>query len=195
MSALKNSKHESFALAVFKGTPSRVAYREHISPNGSDAVTDASASRLLNSAKVAARLTELKGRVAERVVITRSWVLEKLRKNALIAIGEEKLRSVRAVKSRIKEEDGSFSEAIATVEVDITARDGATANRALELLGREAEGQAMFVERKEVGRPGEFDDKSDDELWERLRTLAGSEAGSGRNPSRTRAARGSKTLQ
>ena len=99
-------------------------------------------------------------------------MLEKLRKNALIALGEEKLTVQKAVKSRVKEADGSFTEAFATVEVEVTERDAPAANRALELLGREAEGAPLFVERKEVGQPGDFDHMTDDELERQHETLS-----------------------
>lgn len=195
MAVLKNTKHEAFAQAVFKGARGPQAYRDHISDKGSEAVINSAASRLLNNVNIQARLTELKGRAAERVIISRTWVLETLRKNALIAVGEEKLKVTKAVKSKIADESGGFIEEVGTVEVEVTARDGATANRALELLGREVEGAPLFVERKEVGLPGEFDDRSDDELRERVRALTGGETGSVRNSRRVRAPRNPKPLQ
>ena len=39
--------------------------------------------------------------------------------------------------------------------------DASAANRALELLGREVN---LFTEKKEVGKPGDFDHMSDEEL-------------------------------
>jgi hypothetical protein len=41
------------------------------------------------------------------------------------------------------------------------APEEASANRALELLGRELN---LFTEKKEVGKPGDFDHMSDEEL-------------------------------
>ena len=41
------------------------------------------------------------------------------------------------------------------------AYNGNVANRALELLGKE---QGMFVDRKEIGKPGAFDALDDEEL-------------------------------
>jgi phage terminase small subunit len=43
---------------------------------------------------------------------------------------------------------------------------GAVANRALELLGKEI---GMFIDRSEQGKPGEFSDLSDEELERRIR--------------------------
>ena len=39
--------------------------------------------------------------------------------------------------------------------------DASAANRALELLGRELN---LFTEKKDVGKPGDFDDMADDHL-------------------------------
>ena len=47
------------------------------------------------------------------------------------------------------------------MELETHQRDASAANRALELLGREVN---LFTEKKEVGKPGEFDHISDDEL-------------------------------
>lgn len=47
--------------------------------------------------------------------------------------------------------------------------EGSVANRALELIGKEI---GMFVERKEVGKPGDFSDLSDDELDRALKREA-----------------------
>jgi len=47
--------------------------------------------------------------------------------------------------------------------------NGNVANRALELLGKE---QGMFIERKEIGRPGSFDMLDDEELDSRIEALA-----------------------
>lgn len=46
---------------------------------------------------------------------------------------------------------------------------GAVANRSLELLGKEA---GMFVDRREVGRPGDFADLSDDQLNDEIARLS-----------------------
>jgi hypothetical protein len=46
-------------------------------------------------------------------------------------------------------------------ELETHQPDASAANRALELLGREVN---LFTEKKEVGKPGEFDHLSDEEL-------------------------------
>lgn len=47
--------------------------------------------------------------------------------------------------------------------------DGPTANKALELLGKEL---GMFIERKEVGKPGEFDNMTVEQKRERVFGIA-----------------------
>jgi hypothetical protein len=47
------------------------------------------------------------------------------------------------------------------MELETHQPDASAANRALELLGREVN---LFTEKKEVGKPGDFDHMSDEEL-------------------------------
>ena len=47
------------------------------------------------------------------------------------------------------------------MELETHQRDASAANRALELLGREVN---LFTEKKEVGKPGDFDHMGDEEL-------------------------------
>lgn len=172
MPALKNAKHEAFAQGMFAGKCGREAYRT-AGYDCTPEAADAAASRLLKDVRVSARVNELRERVANKAVksaaLTKEWVLERLMKHAEICLGGEKIKTVRAVKSRTKDESGGFQDQIATVEVEVTERDAAAANRALELLGRE---RGMFVERKEIGDPGAFDEVSDDELENRLKALS-----------------------
>lgn len=200
MPVLRNTRHEKFAQAVFRGETGKQAYRNHVATKPvSDNVATAAGARLLAAVNIQARLDELKGRAAnkavEKVSITRAWVLEKLRKNALIALGEEKLTLTKAVKSRIKDEDGGFTEEIKTVELEVTDRDAPAATRAFELLGREADERPMFVERREVGLPGDFDDQTDDDLRDRFAAIAGSAPGGRGNSGRARAPGRKETLQ
>jgi hypothetical protein len=46
-------------------------------------------------------------------------------------------------------------------ELKTHQRDASAANRALELLGREVN---LFTEKREVGKPGDFDHMADEEL-------------------------------
>ena len=47
------------------------------------------------------------------------------------------------------------------VELETHQLDASAANRALELLGRELN---LFTEKREVGKPGDFDHMGDEEL-------------------------------
>ncbi len=67
----------------------------------------------------------------EKVRLTKQWVLDKLVRNAQLAMQEEAHAEGKGP----------------------TKYDGSVANRALELLGKEL---GMFVDRKETGAPGEF---------------------------------------
>ena len=53
------------------------------------------------------------------------------------------------------------------MELETHQPDASAANRALELLGRELN---LFTEKKEVGKPGDFDHMADEELIEFIET-------------------------
>lgn len=84
MAALANAKHEAFARAIVEGKSGREAYCGSGYKPSNDNAADACASRLLATAKVAARVAELKTQVAERVVSAKvmdlTEVLEELSK-------------------------------------------------------------------------------------------------------------------
>jgi len=82
-----------------------------------------------------------------------------MRENAEIALGLKKITLTIVPR-------GTTS----PVELEVTAHNAAAANRALELLGREVN---AFIEKKEIGQPGEFDHMSDDELAEFVAKGAG----------------------
>lgn len=137
MGVLKNKRHEQFAHAVAKGTKARTAYiAAGFSPNGADGA----ASKLQKSAKVAARIAEIKANidvvVTEKTGIDKAWVLEQLVSNVRIA---------KAAEPVLDNEGKPTGEYKANINA---------ANRALELIGKEF---GMFVDRKEI-RTGELDD-------------------------------------
>ena len=74
--------------------------------------------------------------------------------HATVCLGKKKLRMSRASK------DGDVH------EVEVTAHDASAANRALELLGKEA---GMFIDRRETGGPGDFARMADTELLDYIR--------------------------
>lgn len=146
MPILTNSRHERFAQELASGKTEDEAYRiAGYKPDRGNA------SRLTANDSVQARVAELQGRVAQGVVLTKQWVIERLIENAN--------RAMQA--AVVLDGDGK-----PTGEYRY---EGSVANRALELLGKE---QGMFVERKEVGKPGEFERMNADELREYIKREA-----------------------
>jgi len=156
MPVLKHAKHERFAQELANGVPGTGAYilAGYKKDSGN-------AARLQQDDRIIQRVSEILSEreaihaqataiAIEKTALTKEWVIEKLRKNALIALGEEKLKASVFVKS-----------AGEVKEIEITARDAGAANRALELLGKE---MGMFIDRHEIGGPGDFDHMSDEEL-------------------------------
>lgn len=149
---LANSRHELFAQEIAKGASNVAAYAVagfKTNPNAARA----SASRLLAQASVTERVRELLGerdkmaaksteKAVEALAIDREWVMGLLKENA-----ERALQRIPVTDS-----DGNVVE---------YKYDGAVANRALELLGKE---MGMFIDRKEIGGPGDFARMNDAEL-------------------------------
>lgn len=137
MAILDNQRHERFAQALAAGKTADEAYQEAgYAPNRGNAI------RLKTNESVAKRVEELKSRIADGVVLSRQWVIERLVENA------ERAMQVEAVKDSSGKPTGEYR------------YEGSVANRALELLGKEI---GMFVDRKEI-RTGKLADLSDDEL-------------------------------
>ncbi len=146
MPSLTNVQHERFCQELLKGNTIGGAYIAAGYKAKSNSIASAAGNRLLKNVKISARLEELRGKAADKAVLDRAWVIDRLMRNARIALGEETV-VVR------KGED----------ETEVTLRDAAAANKALELLGKLPE-LALFIERTEVGKPGDFDRMSDAEL-------------------------------
>ena len=73
---LKNPRHERFAQALATGMTQDAAYREaNYKPDRRHA------SRLATNGDIQARVAELQERAAEKAVVTKAWVLEKLKEN------------------------------------------------------------------------------------------------------------------
>lgn len=146
MPALANRKHELFAQGLAAGKSQIEAYElAGYKPD------DGHATRLAGNGRIQARLAELLGRAADGVVLTRQWVLERLIQNA------DRAMQAEAVLNNDGEPIGEYS------------YQGSVANRSLELLGKEL---GMFIDRKEVGRPGEFESMNADELRDYIRREA-----------------------
>lgn len=153
MAVLTNARHERFAQELAAGKTATEAYTlAGYKPD------DGHASRLAGNGRIVERVAELQGRAAEGVVLTKQWVIEKLIENV------DRAMQAIPVTDREGRETGEFT------------YEGSVANKALELLGKE---QGMFVDRKEVGKPGEFERMNADELREHIRREA-AELGLGR---------------
>jgi phage terminase small subunit len=138
-------KQEAFVLAYIETGNASEAYRRAYpaSKSWKPEVVHVKASELLSNGKVVVRVDEIRGKVADKVVLDRVWVLERLMRNAKIAMGEEKVKLT--VKSKDSED---------TREVEVTDRDAAAANKALELLGKTDEVR-LFADRIELsGKDG-----------------------------------------
>lgn len=157
MPVLSNHRHERFAQLIADGLSGAEAYREagyQVSAN----VSSVNASRLLKDAKVSARVAELQAdrakavseataKAAEKLEISKEWVLSKLVDNANRAM------QAKAVTDGEGNSIGEYR------------YEGSVVNRALELIGKEL---GMFIERAEIGKPGDFEDLSDSQLLEMI---------------------------
>jgi phage terminase small subunit len=156
MVALRNPKHERFAQELAKGKAADAAYEAAgYKPDRGNA------TRLHQKDSISHRVAELlaereaihaqsTAKAVERAALTKQWVIERLVENVDRAMQVEEIRKGDAGTGEYRYE-------------------GAVANRALELLGKEL---GMFVERREVGEPGDFDRMADDELRDELRAQA-----------------------
>jgi hypothetical protein len=147
MPTLKNAQHEKFVQEIVKGKSQGDAYLAAGYKAKNELVASAAATRLLKDVKIVARLSELQRKAEEKVVIDRAWVLHRLVENV------ERAMTARAA----VDEDGN--------PVGVYKYEGSVANRALELLGKE---MGMFVDRKEIGGPGDFEMMDDAALREHI---------------------------
>jgi phage terminase small subunit len=149
MPMLLNTRHERFALLLVEGQSAAEAYvlagykeNRH------------NASALARSQPIKARTAELfaqrddfERKSVERAVVAasvdRTWILERLRENA-----ERALQAVEALDKKGRP-TGEY------------VYDGAVANRALELLGKEL---GMFIDRKHITRSSSFAEMDFDQL-------------------------------
>lgn len=149
MPILSNLKHELFAKALAAG---KSQFEAH-GIAGFKAHTG-NASALARDERIIARVTELLElrteidrqaieKAADSLAIDKRWIMAKLVENV------ERSMQNRPVLDADGEPIGDYR------------YDGNVANRALELLGKEFH---MFIDRKEIGGPGEFDGLSEDDL-------------------------------
>lgn len=159
MPALKKVKYEVFAQEIAKGRSALDAYAiAGYRPSPS------AAGNLRKKTEIMLRVSEL---MAERdhvyaqstaeaiqsASLTKAWVITHLMENALTCLGK--------VPVKVSMPDGMV--------IETYERNPPAANRALELLGRELN---MFIEKVEVGDPGEFARMSEAELEQDLLSQA-----------------------
>lgn len=148
-------RQERFCLEYIKTDNRSEAYRRAYNcQNTKPKNINQSASMLLRNPNVLRRINELKAELAAKTTLSRAWVLQHLMDHAQVCLGKRRVKISKASK------DGDVH------EVEITALDQSAANRALELLGKEA---GMFVDRREVGGPGDFARMGDEELLRFIR--------------------------
>lgn len=127
MPALQNARHERFAQELAKGKSASEAY---VAAGYGE--SRSAACRLSTNVNVVARLSELTERAADRAVIDKAWVLERLRQNAETCMALDFVRKP----------DGTPTTAV--------THNPAAANKALELLGKEL---GMFKDQHELTSP------------------------------------------
>jgi phage terminase small subunit len=132
--------------------------------SGTDAYTAAgykpsrkNASNLKTKKDVIERVLELQGKLADRLVLTRQYVLDAMIENAEKALGR------RPVKVTRREKVGEDEYEDVTCEVFLYR--GEIANQALKLLGSELN---LFTERKDVRIANEYSKLTDQELAQKL---------------------------
>jgi len=137
-------KQHLFVLAYIELGNASQAYRRAYKATKMKASTvNRKAAELLANGKITARIDALRGEAAKKAVLDRAWVLERLMRNAKIAMGEERIKVAVRPKSAPD----------IVIELEITDRDAAAANRALELLGKADEVRLFEEQPKKDDRP------------------------------------------
>lgn len=143
---LLNPKYEKFAQMLAAGKPVSEAFTEAGYATGTSRQLHKRANTLRNKPHVKARIDELVAerladmheenvQVREKVALSKEYVLTRLMENV-----ERAMQAVPVLNSK----------GVPTGEYRY---EGTVANKALELLGRE---MGMFIQKAEVGAPGEF---------------------------------------
>jgi len=127
MAALKNARHEKFAQELAKGKSATDAYKAAgYKPD------DGNAARLTGNDRIKERLAELTERAADKAVVDKAWVLDRLRQNVETCMTMDFVRGP----------NGQPTPAV--------THNPAAANKALELLGKEL---GMFKDQHEHTSP------------------------------------------
>lgn len=134
------------------GKTNGAAAYQKLYPKANSNTASREAKRILDRTKVQAYLAKIEERaqaiVVKKVAIDRAWVLDRL-----VEISDRCMQAVPML-----DDDGKPT-GMYTFQAN-------GANRATELIGKEF---GMFVDRKEVGRPGDFDKRTDEEILRSIR--------------------------
>src|SRR5262245_26330033 len=106
------------------------------------------AQELLHHRGVAARIAELRAEASAKASLSRAWVLERLMRNAEVALGD------RTIKTKVIARNKETGE-VSVAELEITDRDASAANRALELLGKTDEVRLILDRHEHSGEGGQ----------------------------------------
>jgi len=140
------AKQEKFCvLYVELGNATHAYLQAYQAANMTHRTAQKRAGELLKNGAVAGRIAALQQDVAQKAGLTRQFVIERLMRNARICMGEERVQLVQRTNKETKQVD--------VVEIEVTERDAAAANRALELLGKTEEVQ-LFSERSKADQFG-----------------------------------------
>jgi phage terminase small subunit len=141
-------KQEAFCLTYLECGTATDAYKRAYDASGSSQRTiEKRASELMQNGEVTGRIAALRAEAAAKAVLNEAWVIDRLMRNAEVALGDRKV----AITYRPKAQDGKEG---TPITVEVTERDAHAANRALELLGKKL---GIFApEKHEVtGKDGE----------------------------------------
>ena len=187
MPALKNPKHEQFVRLVVKGVPTVEAYEKAGYTAKTANALAACASRLLNDANIQARLSVLQTQVTERAVekaaITKAEVLIELSKLArsnmldymtvqsdgyayvdLSRLTRDQAAAIQEVTvEEYKEGGGEDARDVKRVKFKLADKRAALVD-----IGRHF---GMFIDKKEVGKPGDFSSMTDEEIVNEIERL------------------------
>jgi phage terminase small subunit len=123
-------KQERFCLLYIELGNAAEAYRRaYACANMAPGSIHREASLLASNPKVTQRLAQLRSQAADKAVLDKSWVLERLKQNVEVSLAERTL--TLKVHHRDKE-----TGVVTVSEVEVSAHDAQAANRGLELLAR-----------------------------------------------------------
>lgn len=186
---LKNAKHEAFVRFIVKGMCASEAYRKAGYTTKTANSLNVCSSKLLHDAKVQARLAELQTKVTEKVVekvaITKEAIIAELAKIGFanmmdyISVGSNGDASVDF--SRLDRDKAAAIQEVTTEHyMEGEGEDAKPMKRVkFKLLDKRAplvdigKHLGMFIHKIEHGGPGDFSDKTEDELLDMDERLAG----------------------